>query len=450
MMSWIFNLGYLAAISLALPILCWRAIWQGKYRAGWREKFLGQLPARNGDADCIWLHAVSVGEVNLLPGVVTKIKQQHPELSVYITTTTKTGMEVAQKHFPHEQVAFCPLDFSWAVGRAFDRIRPSMLVLAELELWPNMIRTAERRGIPVAIMNARLSDRSFRGYQRWQRLLRPMLQGIKQVAAQDATTASRFEALGIPREHITITGSLKFDGAPTNRQSDEVRARRKLAGASVDQKIWIAGSTIEPEEERALAAYNRLRSKHEGLRLMIVPRHPERFDAVANLIQSKGLRCVRRSQLQAPRTTWDAGDVLLVDSIGELKHWWGLADIAFVGGSMGNRGGQNMLEPAGYGAAVSFGPDTRNFRDIAALLLDAGGAVRVADGPAMERFVESCLQNPDAARTCGEKARQLVLAGRGATDRTVTLLTSTLFETARAKENLRRLMAAMTPMRKAG
>ncbi len=348
-MPWLLNCGYILLVIAALPVLGWKAWKFGKYRNGWSQKFGGNLPAlAPTEKTRVWFHAVSVGEVNLLPGIVRQLKLEIPDLEVIITTTTDTGMEVARKQFPKDVVAYCPLDFSWAVQRAFNRLKPNLLVLAELELWPNLIAAAKGRGIPVAVVNARLGDRSFRGYHRVRWLLRPMLRSLSLVAAQDTATAERFISLGIDPERVKVTGSVKFDGAPTDRKDPTVVALATQYGARPEQQIFVAGSTIDPEEIIALETYRKLSPSYPELRLIIVPRHPERFEQVATLIRDFGYTCLRRSQSHSqnqsgPNSTpcsqvWRNQEVILVDTIGELRAWWGLAQIAFVGGSMGSRG----------------------------------------------------------------------------------------------------------------
>ncbi|QDV70271.1 3-deoxy-D-manno-octulosonic acid transferase [Rosistilla carotiformis] len=421
-MTYLLNIVYLLVAIVVSPILVWRSVQTGKYRSGWSAKLFGNVPSRDGDAPCAWLHAVSVGEVNLLTNVVKRLAQARPDMQIVISTTTATGMQLARSRFPDHCVFYCPLDFSWAVRRAFRRIRPNVLVLSELELWPNLICIARQKQSEVVVLNARLSERSFRGYRRVASLLRPTFRRLSLVLAQDETYARRFLQLGVDHSRIRVTGSIKFDGARTDRHAPDVIALRKLSAASKDQIVWIAGSTQSPEERIALDVYRRLSSRFPQLRLVLVPRHPERFHAVADQVVGAGMKLRRRSELQTPAESWPSDTVLLVDTIGELGCWWGLADIAFVGGSMGSRGGQNMLEPAGFGAAVSFGPNTKNFRDIVAQLLAADAATVVNDKAAMEQFVSNCIENPVARRQQGQRAQVLVVGGQGAIDRTISVI----------------------------
>ena len=298
-MRYLLNIIYLSLIGLAAPVIAWRAWRHGKYREGWREKLWGHVPRLDPHPQRVWFHAVSVGEVNLLPGVIASLRLAQPQLDIVVSTTTQTGMQLARQHFGHAAVFYCPLDFTWSVNRALDHIKPTMLVLAELELWPNLIIQAKERSVSVAVINARLSDKSFRGYRKLRRLIRPMLRSLCFVGAQDPTTAERFATLGVPHNRIQVTGSIKFDGAPTDRGHREIARLRSLGGIAPQHRVMLAGSTIEPEETIVLEIYKKLQANYSQLRLIVVPRHPERFETVANQIDAAGLRCRRRSAMHA-------------------------------------------------------------------------------------------------------------------------------------------------------
>jgi 3-deoxy-D-manno-octulosonic-acid transferase len=452
--SYLLNVIYLLLIFVSLPWLIWQAVRKGKYRQGYAAKFLGLVPQRTSDKKCLWLHAVSVGEVNLLLPLVRLIEQQRPDWECVISTTTATGMELARKKFPQLTVFYCPLDFTWAVATAMRRIRPDILVLAELELWPNLIRAARRHGAKVAIINGRLSEHSFRGYRRIRPLVARILQQIDLIAVQDDVYARRFRQIGARPESMRVTGSMKFDGARTERDNPATRRLAALAGITGDDIVWLAGSTQEPEESIVLDIFRRLSEEFPRLRLVLVPRHPERFDAVARLIAQSGLAWKRRTEFHdysksnplershpdrsntchpersegsPPASTVEPPlqkkpRILLVDAVGELGAWWGTAHIAFVGGSFGRRGGQNMIEPAAYGSAVSFGPNTWNFSDIVQSMLAQNAAVQLADPAELERFVRRCLKEPEYAAELGRRAKSLVQSQLGATERTFQLL----------------------------
>ena len=447
-MPYLLNAFYLLLILLALPWLVFQAIRAGKYREGYAEKFLGRVPWRSSTKACLWLHAVSVGEVNLLAPLLRLLEREHPDWECVVSTTTRSGMALARKKYAGHTVFYCPLDFTWAVRAATGRVRPDVVVLAELELWPNLVAAARQSGARVAVINGRLSEHSFRGYLRIRPLLARLLRKIDLVAVQDETYARRFLDLGARPETVHVTGSMKYDGAQTDRANPLTQRLAGLAGFAADDVVLLAGSTQEPEEAVALQVYRELSRRWPKLRLVLVPRHPERFEAVAKLLDASGLPWQRRTALEKPPDCvrgspprcnprmqsgglerddvppCPAPRVLLVDMVGELGAWWGTAQIAFVGGSLGRRGGQNMIEPAAYGAAVCFGPNTWNFHDIVQAMLAHDAALVVADGQQLRQFVGRCLEKPEEAAVLGRRARDLVLRQLGATQRTLGLLTA--------------------------
>ncbi len=422
------NLAYIAALLIFSPMLFYRWARGGKYREGWREKLRGEAPLRIGHQPCLWFHAVSVGEVLLLRPLIHELARRRPGWEILISTTTSTGLAVARRTFPDLVTFYAPLDFTWSTRRAVERIRPTVLALVELELWPNLIRTAKESGAKVAIINARLSARSFRGYRRLRGLLRSTLAQIDAVSAQNDEYASRFVDLGIPGDRVRITGSVKFDGLESDRNNSRTRELRRLLGLSPAELVFVAGSTMEGEEVAAYSAYKEASRQHPGLRLVLVPRHAERFEAVAQWLERQGQVVVRRSRLgetpaELPRRSEGRPPVILIDTIGELGAVWGLADIAFVGGSLlPGRGGQNMMEPAAYGASVMFGPHTSNFRETVEHLLRHAAARRVVDAEDLGRALLEDLEEPEAAAARGEAARRIVLAQHGAARRTLAEL----------------------------
>lgn len=418
-MAWLLNTVYLLLIVACSPALMWQAWRHGKYRQGWRQKLLGDLPQLDARPR-LWFHAVSVGEVQLLQPIVTALRAERADLDLVITTTTQTGYELARRRYPDLTVAYCPLDFSWAVHRAFDRLQPTMLVLAELELWPNLIRTAAARHVPITIVNGRLGQRSAKGYGRIRPFIRQVLSRLTWIGAQDHTIAARFIALGAPASRVTVTGSVKFDGAESDRQNARTRDLSSWAGFEPHDQVWLVGSTQDPEERLALAVFDQLAPRFSRLKLVLVPRHAERFEDVATLVAQSQWTWRRRSDTGAapgkpPR-------IVVVDTIGELGAWWGTASIGFVGGSLTQRGGQNMIEPSAYGVATCFGPHTHNFRDIVGLLLQADACQVVHDQQELHDFVERCLVDPDYRQSLGQRAAQVVAQHRGGTRRTVDRL----------------------------
>ena len=416
------NLCYVLLLVLLSPYLLYGAIRKKKYRNGWAEKFLGHCPHRQTSNPCIWLHAVSVGEVQLLAPLLEEIAQRDPTVECVISTTTQTGRALAGKKYPQHFVFYCPLDFTWAVRNAIRRIRPDLLVLSELELWPNLILTTHRLGIATAVINGRLGEKSFRGYRRLQPLVGKMLRSLDMIAVQNTEYAERFLDLGAVTEQVKVTGSIKFDGAESDRKNPATTSFARLAGHQPHEIIFLAGSTQHPEESLAINTFCTLQNEVPHLKLVLVPRHPERFEEVARLLNAKQLLWQRRSLLQDAETPPSEKRILLVDTVGELSAWWGRADIGFVGGSLGSRGGQNMIEPAAYGVAVCFGPHTHNFRDIVTALKVADAATVIENEKELTDFVRRCLTDSHYREAVGKRAATLVTSSRGATDQTVTYL----------------------------
>ncbi len=436
MFAWLLNIAYLLFLLLVSPLLIYRMVKQGKYRTGWSEKLSGNLPQRDTGSPAIWFHAVSVGEVLALQKLVSEFATLHPDVEIVITTTTPTGLSVAREKYPDALTCFFPFDFSWAVKNAIDRIQPSAIVLVELELWPNFIRAASDLSIPLALINGRISEKSFRGYSRIRWLMKSLLPRFNALAVQNETYANRLKYLGTPAEKITVTGSVKYDHVATDRDNPRTQELQTSFGFGEENRIVIAGSTQAPEEQYILDAFRELRNEFASLQLVIVPRHQERFEEVARLIEENGFDVIRRTIVRNQQpgalnlnstSSNNPSTVYLLDTLGELSACWGLAEIAFVGGSLENqRGGQNMIEPAGYGAAVLFGPNTWNFKQAVELLLDGDAARVVVDRDDLRRQLESCLNLPDEAQAMGQRAQLLILAQQGATQRTLGLISELL------------------------
>jgi 3-deoxy-D-manno-octulosonic-acid transferase len=401
------------------PWLVYKVLTTGKSPRGLWSKLTGHAALLSGSSRSVaWFHGVSVGEVHLLRQVVALFRRRHPRWECVVSTTTDTGFDEARKCFPDLHVFWWPLDFSWAVRRALLRVRPGLVVLAEGEAWPNFVLAARAHGVPVAVINGRMSPRSRRRYGLATGLVRPLFARLDLVAAQTEDYAAAYRALGAAPARVAVTGSVKYDGVETDHGNARTRELRRLLGVAPGELVWVAGSTQAPEEEAALGVYQRALADHPNLRLILVPRQKERFDEVASLLRRAGVPFIRRSELPAVPQR-----VILVDTFGELSAVWGVADVAFVGGSLdGRRGGQNMIEPAAYGAAVVFGPHVWNFRDTAERLLQARAAVQVRDAQELEAAVRRLLAEPAERARLGEAARQLVHAQQGATARTVDLL----------------------------
>ncbi|MDR2344553.1 MAG: 3-deoxy-D-manno-octulosonic acid transferase [Planctomycetaceae bacterium] len=458
MKAFLLNILYIFILVFYSPMLIYSAIYYGKYRSGFKEKFFGRIIKRykvvknDGNKEyVVWFHAVSVGETRLLRPLLQLISERFPNWRCVISTTSRTGMEVALDNYGQNwKVFYCPLDFSWSVEKAMCRLKPDLLVLTEQEFWPNLIDAAKRHNVKLAVINGRFSEP---GYKRnlWIRpFIASMLRKLDVIAVQSETYAGWFHRLGASTETIHITGSMKFDGVNFDRNNAETVRLRKLAGISQDDIVFVAGSTQPPEELFAIECYNNLKFDFPNLRLIIVPRHDKRFNEVAKLLESMSIFWERRSLLsESDKSNSDTDNnaeesndkingvgvsinksvrprVLLVDKIGELGAWWGTAAIAFVGGSISKRGGQNMIEPAAYGTAVCFGPNTKNFRDIVDLLLRTNSAKVIHDKRELEFFIRKCLESNQFTNELGNNAKKLVKEQQGATERTLTLLKNLL------------------------
>ncbi len=476
-MSYLLNVIYGCLLLMASPWLLWRYLRWGKNRRGWLQKLFGLVPRRESIQPCVWFHAVSVGEVNLLAQIVSELKQQRPDIETVISTTTETGYDLALQKYPDDLVFFFPMDFSWAIRNVLFRIRPNLIVLAELEVWPNLIRCAhsfsqsqaklaspsrvlnmgeafdvaavtevERDaktdseilaselgivdtkavmpcGIPIAIANGRLSESSFRGYRRFSWLFENTFKRLQLVLTQNETYASRFKSLGCSANRVAVTGSVKFDGVRTDRDNHETRRLAELAGVGPKDKVFLAGSTQLEEDILAASVYRELRERHDCLRLILAPRHPERCGQLIRALKELGLPFLLRSELKmGGHLAIDKRSVLVIDVIGELGAWWGVADAAYIGGSMGRREGQNMIEPAAYGVPVSFGPNTANFKEIVDELLDSKAAVVVRDRGELSQFVEQVVVDLLSSREMGARAQNVVLQHCGAAQRSVERL----------------------------
>jgi 3-deoxy-D-manno-octulosonic-acid transferase len=301
-------------------------------------------------------------------------------------------------------------------------VKPSLIVLAESELWPNFLAGAKRRGIPVVVVNARMSPRSFARLRRFARLARKMLfEKVASFAVQEEEYAERYRRLGVPGEKLVVTGSVKYDGASGERDTPRKRELARLLSPRTESIVLLAGSTHAPEESILLEVFARLRERFPGLRLILVPRHPDRFEEVALLIEKTELPFARRSRIDSPLK--EMPPVVLLDTIGELAAAWGLADLGFTGGSLdGKRGGQSMIEPAGYGVPCLFGPHVWNFKDAARRLVEVGGAVMVPGAESLEAGLARLMSEPAVREQMGRAARELVRRQQGATERTLALM----------------------------
>ncbi|WP_350580719.1 lipid IV(A) 3-deoxy-D-manno-octulosonic acid transferase [Pseudomonas sp. HY2-MNA-CIBAN-0224] len=409
---------YTLLFHLGLPLVAIR-LWLRARKASAYAKRIGERFALNMPAmqpGGIWVHAVSVGESIAAAPMIRALLQRYPQLPITVTCMTPTGSERIQALFadePRIQHCYLPYDLPWAAARFLERVQPTLAVIMETELWPNHIHQCAKRGIPVALANARLSARSAKGYARFAKLTRPMLEEMSLIAAQTETEAERFRQLGARPECVQVTGSIKFDLTIDPQLLIKARALREQWQA-LERPVWIAASTHEGEDAIVLAAHRQLLASYPNALLILVPRHPERFNAVFALCQSEGFDTVRRS---AATPVSAQTQVLLGDTMGELLFLYALADSAFVGGSLVANGGHNLLEPAALSKPVLSGPHLFNFLEIAALLRDAGALEEVDDAHALAVAVRRLFELPQDARHMGQAGLNVMLANQGALQR---------------------------------
>jgi 3-deoxy-D-manno-octulosonic-acid transferase len=412
---WLYRLLLHGLLPVVGPALWLEARLRGKARPPFASRLARQAPAV--DPGALWCQAVSVGEVELARRLVAEIERRAPDLPLLVTATTATGLALAKRTLGERlPVDVCPVDLPGPVARMLDALRPRAVVLVETELWPELLHQSARRGVPVAVVNARLSDGSFRRYRRLGSLLRPLLEPASLVLAQSQADADRFATLGVAEERIRVAGNIKYDLEPPEQTLPWEEAAQ---GWAEGRGIVVAGSTMEGEEEQVVEALERLGENMPKPLLVLAPRHPERFDGVARQLSERGLAVVRRSRMEeAPERV----DVFVIDTIGELGRAYALGTVAFVGGSLVPTGGHNPLEPAVFGVPVLTGPHVHNFRQVYDQLCAAGGAVVVEDSRSLAASFEHWLAEPDAAAAAGAAGKAVVEANRGATARTAEAL----------------------------
>ena len=434
MILFFYNLALLVALVVGAPWWLLRMATTQKYREGLGAR-LGRVPQLEGQRDrpLIWVHAVSVGEVLAVSRLVKTLDAVLPGYFVAISTTTRTGQELAREHFGANRVFYCPLDLPWAVRAYLNALQPRMLVLAETEFWPNLLSGCFRREIPVAVVNGRISDRSWPRYRRMRALWRPLLGRISRVLAQSDLDEQRLIAIGCDADCVSVAGNLKFD----IRAAWEADATRILKALKLGNRLVVAGSTLEGEEAALLEAWPKLleASPRPGLVLVVAPRHPERFDGVAALLDESGFSWKRRTEWLNQRAgaikPLKSGQIVLLDTIGELASVYSLASVAFVGGSLIPAGGHNPLEPAQFAVPIVIGPNYANFRDITEYLRDHQ-AIRIAETSEFSDVLIELLGDSAGARAMGERARQVFERQSGATERCVLALRNLIGEEAPA------------------
>jgi 3-deoxy-D-manno-octulosonic-acid transferase len=408
-----------AALLVSIPYWLLQRLRHDKYGAGLDER-LGRIPKRlvtEPDRPTIWVHAVSVGEVLAVSGLVAELRKRFPKHRVVVSTTTDTGQKLARTRFDAENVFYFPLDFAFAIRPYLAALRPELIVIAETEFWPNFLRLVHASGAPIAIVNARISDRSLPGYLRFRRILIKVLRQVDLFLAQTGDDASRLQDIGAPAERVHVTGNLKFD-VPAPPASPIVASLRSAFQQANAGPVIVSGSTVDDEERLLLHAFANVLASHPRAVMIVAPRHPERFGEVAELLDQLGIRFWRRSLWSVDPIV---GGVLLIDTIGELAALYALADVAFVGGSLVPRGGHNIIEPALHGVPIVVGNHTENFRDIVALF-QSRDAVRVVGPAELPLVFMELISNPAERAALGRRAAETLQSKMGATQRTVQAL----------------------------
>ncbi|MCJ7674339.1 MAG: 3-deoxy-D-manno-octulosonic acid transferase [Sedimentisphaerales bacterium] len=437
-MRFVLDVFYVLAAVAISPMVVYRIVRYRRYRAGWAQRF-GKIARKNPHKKCIWLHAVSVGELNAAKTIIEALQNKFADFEIVISTTTDTGFSRARALFgKHQQVFYFPLDFSWIMRRAFRRIAPAMCLLMELEVWPNFVEIAHRLNVPVIVVNGRISDKSLSRYKKVKPFVKKIFRKVTLVLAQTQEYAERFRELGCPDERVIVTGSLKYDTAEI---TDKVEGADTLATqlfgtitnhkSKIANRLWVAGATGPGEEEIILEVYKDLARQGQfgDLRLVIVPRKPERFDEVAELIKQKGFDLIRYSQVKrlAAEDTESTEksiinnqlSIILGDTMGDLRKFYCLATIIFVGRSLVPMGGSDMMEAAALGKCTIFGPYAFNFKQAVDALLAGSGAIMVKDKEELLRTIRKCLSDPAFAEEIGRNGREVIRKNQGATAGTI-------------------------------
>jgi 3-deoxy-D-manno-octulosonic-acid transferase len=408
------------ALVLGLPYWLLAMATNGKYREGLSER-LGWVPGRLREGDArktIWVHAVSVGEVLAASRLVNELSACAPQYRVLLSTTTRTGQRLARERTGANHAFYFPLDFPWIVRRYLRVLDPVLLVLVETELWPNLLTACRQNGIPVAVVNGRISDRSLPRYMRLRRLWKGILSGVSIFLAQSQEDVKRIKAIGAPPGRVSFAGNLKFDVRSAEPAPITTTLREKLPTGT---RVLVCGSTLEGEEEILLDAFHQLLKTIPDCVMILAPRHPERFGRVVQLMKNRHELCVRRSNWMKRPAKIKPGTVILLDSIGELASVYALASVAFVGGSLVPAGGHNPLEPAQFAVPVVMGNHYANFRAIIDTLLQAE-ALKLATSETLVPMLENLLTDEEAANALGVRALEVFHHESGATGRAVTAL----------------------------
>ena len=428
-MRYILDLLYLFAGLAYSPVIIYRAVRHNRYRKGWAQRF-GKIVRKNPAEKCIWIHAVSVGEVNAAKTVITELDKKFPDLDIVISTTTDTGFARASKLFSKEHLVFYfPFDFSWVMQRAFSSLNPVICLLMELEVWPNYIDMARRLNVPVVIVNGRISEKSFSRYNRIKPFVKKIFRKVDLILAQTQEYARRFRAIGTNPDSVLVTGSLKYDTAQITDKVDGADALADKLNIG-DERLWVAGATGPGEEKIILDVFTQLnqQDRYKDLRLVIVPRKPERFDEVAKLIADAGFDFIRYSTIKNSelKTQSSKPPLILGDTMGDLRKFYCLSTIIFVGRSLVPMGGSDMMEAAALGKCTIFGPYAFNFQQTVDELIENQGAIVVKDREELLAAMQKCLDEPEYAERIARNGQEIIRKNKGATQKTIEQISKIL------------------------
>lgn len=429
MLYFIYDILLFLAVPLILPYYLFRWIRRGRLRRGIGERlgFLaGEKRAQLQGADTFWVHAVSVGETVAVRPLLKALKARYPEKKIVLSTVTETGRSIAENIAEVDVCIYFPFDFGFAVRRMLHAIRPSLIVVVETEIWPNFLRSAHRSGIPTVLANGRISDKSFGGYLRFAWVFRPVLENFDALCMQTEEDARRIIAIGALPARVHVAKNLKYD-IPVCMVPEEQRASLRATYLIPEgMPVVTAGSTHQGEDEAVLAAFRSLVSDGRQLLLILVPRHPERAEEVAKLAEQMGLGCVRRSCLAGKNDPFRSGEVLLVDTVGELMGIYAISDLVFVGGSLVPVGGHNLLEPASLAVPVIFGPHMNNFREIASRFLQCEGGIQLQEASQFSTVLRQLLDSPEEQRRLGNNGAAILTENCGSTKRHMDIISTIL------------------------
>jgi 3-deoxy-D-manno-octulosonic-acid transferase len=431
-MKRLYNLLFMVFFCLSAPYYFFKMLRRGQWRQGFGQRFArydSKIKQALTNRHVLWIHAVSVGEVNICTQLIDEIERRLPNLKIVVSTTTSTGMAELQRKLPsHIQKVYYPIDRRGYVCRAILTLHPEAIVLVEAEIWPNFLWRAHELHIPVFLVNARLSQGSYRGYRRFGFLFRPLFASLAGVGCQNENDAERLRELGCQPDAIRVVGNLKFDAAKLEeRRVLDVRALLRQLGVPDSARLLVAGSTHAGEEQIMGEVFLRLRQRFPDLYLIVVPRHFERGKEAGRALSAAGVKFAYRSEISV-NSRYNPGDVdgLLVNTTGELKYFYEHASVIFVGKSLTAEGGQNPIEPGALAKPVIFGPNMQNFEAIAKALVDAQGAIQVRDAAELETAISTLLQNPESAEALGRNALAVVRQNLGGIERTVDMIVANM------------------------